>query len=297
MTFTWHGMRCLLRGNMEVQRGVDGQRFGMTWPRRSLYCGSFFLPILGPGSLDKAKAIWCAKDKDMAWRDWMREGKAPTVQPGCDTSALDRNLALGDARAIRATPTLACYTICDKDCQSSSGGGWWGCWRASDDGKWNLEPGKIIPDVNHENANDFAKINGQPHRPIQQWTYYSGQDLGGMQARLNKEQGKPGIGYDYKGAFQNRTLLKGYLDDYRFLVKKVGFEKNIIHLEPDTFGTSPTACRSSCASTASCVDCTSCAKACRAPSWRRATAWRCVWLSHQDEARAAMSDCKNFIQP
>lgn len=133
-------------------------------------------------------------------------------------------------------PKAACYTICDKDCKSSPGGGWWGCWRASNDGMWNLEPGKIIPDINHENANDFSKINGQPHRPIEQWTFYSGQDLGGMQQRLNREQGKPDVGYDYKGAFQNWGLLKSYLDDYRFLVKKVGLEKNIIHLEPDTFG-------------------------------------------------------------
>lgn len=67
---------------------------------------TFLLPILGPGSLDKAKAIWCAKDKDAAWRDWMREGKVPIAQPDCDTSALDRNLALGSKHAIRGTPAL-----------------------------------------------------------------------------------------------------------------------------------------------------------------------------------------------
>jgi len=67
---------------------------------------TFLLPILGPGSLDKAKAIWCAKDKDVAWSDWMREGTVPTAQPGCDTSALDRNVELGKQHSIRATPTL-----------------------------------------------------------------------------------------------------------------------------------------------------------------------------------------------
>jgi len=67
---------------------------------------TFLLPILGPGSLDKAKAIWCSKDKEVAWRDWMRDGKVPTAQPDCDTSALDRNLALGSKHAIRGTPTL-----------------------------------------------------------------------------------------------------------------------------------------------------------------------------------------------
>lgn len=67
---------------------------------------TFLLPILGPDSLDKAKAIWCSKDKDVAWRGWMLEGTVPSAQPGCDTSALDRNLALGDKHAIRSTPTL-----------------------------------------------------------------------------------------------------------------------------------------------------------------------------------------------
>ena len=67
---------------------------------------TFLLPILGPGSIDKAKAIWCAKDKDAAWRDWMREGKLQSAQADCDTSALDRNLALAGEHAIRGTPTL-----------------------------------------------------------------------------------------------------------------------------------------------------------------------------------------------
>jgi thiol:disulfide interchange protein DsbC len=68
---------------------------------------TFLLPILGPGSLAKAQAIWCAKDKDQAWRDWMREGKAPPAQADCDTSALDRNLAFGKQRSIQSTPVLA----------------------------------------------------------------------------------------------------------------------------------------------------------------------------------------------
>lgn len=67
---------------------------------------TFLMPILGPDSLDKAKAVWCANDRGVAWRDWMRDGTVPIAQPGCDTSALDRNLALGRKQAIRATPML-----------------------------------------------------------------------------------------------------------------------------------------------------------------------------------------------
>jgi hypothetical protein len=57
-----------------------------------------------------------------------------------------------------------------------------------------------------------------------------------MQRRLNIEAGLPDTGNDYKGAFQNPTLLKSYLDDCRFLLKKIDTARNIIHLEPDTFG-------------------------------------------------------------
>jgi thiol:disulfide interchange protein DsbC len=67
---------------------------------------TFLMPILGPGSVEKAKAIWCAEDRSVAWDAWMREGKLPAAQPDCDTSALDRNMALRDKHSIRGTPTL-----------------------------------------------------------------------------------------------------------------------------------------------------------------------------------------------
>lgn len=67
---------------------------------------TFLLPVLGPASLDKAKAIWCSRDRDSAWRAWMQKGTAPTAKPDCDTSALDRNLALGSKHAIKGTPAL-----------------------------------------------------------------------------------------------------------------------------------------------------------------------------------------------
>ncbi|MGM9486659.1 DsbC family protein [Ideonella sp. YS5] len=67
---------------------------------------TFLLPVLGPGSLDKAKAIWCSRDRDAAWRAWMQKSQAPTAQPDCDTSALERNLALASKHAIKATPAL-----------------------------------------------------------------------------------------------------------------------------------------------------------------------------------------------
>jgi len=67
---------------------------------------TFLIPMLGQGSVDKAKALWCAGDKGGAWAAWMREGKLPPTQAACDTGAIDRNLALKARYSIRGTPTL-----------------------------------------------------------------------------------------------------------------------------------------------------------------------------------------------
>ena len=69
----------------------------------------FLYPILSPDSNEKSKAVWCAKDKAKAWQDYMvREVALPAVPaaPGCDTSAITRNVELGKKHKITGTPTL-----------------------------------------------------------------------------------------------------------------------------------------------------------------------------------------------
>ena len=67
---------------------------------------TFLYPILGGDSPEKSKQIWCAKDNTKAWRDWMLKGTAVTDSPQCDSSALQRNYALGQKHRIRGTPGL-----------------------------------------------------------------------------------------------------------------------------------------------------------------------------------------------
>ena len=65
----------------------------------------FLFPILGPGSTEKSKAVWCAKDKAKAWGDMMLRDQ--NVAAGnCDTSALARNVEFGKKHRISGTPTL-----------------------------------------------------------------------------------------------------------------------------------------------------------------------------------------------
>jgi thiol:disulfide interchange protein DsbC len=67
----------------------------------------FLYPILGADSNEKSKAIWCAKDRALAWQDWMvRDQQVPAAAAMCDTSALTRNVELGRLYKITGTPTL-----------------------------------------------------------------------------------------------------------------------------------------------------------------------------------------------
>ncbi|MDH4449073.1 MAG: DsbC family protein [Rhodoferax sp.] len=67
----------------------------------------FLYPILGQDSTDKAKAIWCSKDKTLAWQDWMlRDVPAAPAAAMCDTSALARNTEFGKTYRIQGTPAL-----------------------------------------------------------------------------------------------------------------------------------------------------------------------------------------------
>jgi len=66
---------------------------------------NFLIPILGPDSAEKAKNIWCAKDKGKAWLDWMIRDQA-AAKASCDTAALERNLDFSKKHKITGTPTL-----------------------------------------------------------------------------------------------------------------------------------------------------------------------------------------------
>jgi thiol:disulfide interchange protein DsbC len=67
---------------------------------------TFLYPILGGDSPQKSQQIWCAKDNIKTWRDWMIKGTPIAESAACDTSALQRNLALGRKHRITGTPGL-----------------------------------------------------------------------------------------------------------------------------------------------------------------------------------------------
>ena len=67
----------------------------------------FLYPVLGPDSVKKSQDIWCAKDRAVAWQDWMlRDQPAGAASAACDTGAVARNVELGRKYKITGTPTL-----------------------------------------------------------------------------------------------------------------------------------------------------------------------------------------------
>ncbi len=65
----------------------------------------FLYPILSADSMEKAKNIWCGKDKAKTWQDWMVKGQSPTSLT-CESQALLRNLEYGKKHKINGTPTI-----------------------------------------------------------------------------------------------------------------------------------------------------------------------------------------------
>ena len=66
----------------------------------------FLYPVLGADSVEKAKSIWCSKDRAKAWDDQLVNGIAPTAPATCDTSSIDKTMAFGKSKNITGTPTL-----------------------------------------------------------------------------------------------------------------------------------------------------------------------------------------------
>lgn len=68
---------------------------------------NFLYPVLGPDSVAKSRAIWCAKEPSATWRAWMLEGATPPRAMGeCNTGAVDRTTAFGRKYRINGTPAI-----------------------------------------------------------------------------------------------------------------------------------------------------------------------------------------------
>lgn len=65
----------------------------------------FLYPVLGQDSYQKARAVWCSKDRARTYDEMMLRGNPPKDPGRCDTP-IDKILAFGREKNIRGTPTL-----------------------------------------------------------------------------------------------------------------------------------------------------------------------------------------------
>lgn len=66
----------------------------------------FMNPIAGlhPKAVEKSKAVWCAEDREKAWDAAIADKGFKTRE--CDSSAVDRNIALARKLGIQGTPAM-----------------------------------------------------------------------------------------------------------------------------------------------------------------------------------------------
>ena len=71
----------------------------------TIYIFPFPIASLHPDAGQRAKQIWCSKDRAQAWLDLMLKGKQPAKATGCK-NPVDDNIALGQKLGVSGTPTL-----------------------------------------------------------------------------------------------------------------------------------------------------------------------------------------------
>lgn len=66
---------------------------------------TFLWPILSPDSVEKSKAIWCAKDRARAWDDAMNKAIVPMGSKDCQTP-LEKNMQMAQRFGMHGTPAV-----------------------------------------------------------------------------------------------------------------------------------------------------------------------------------------------
>jgi len=66
---------------------------------------TFLWPILSPDSVEKSRAIWCARDRAKAWDDLMLRGMAPQNEAKCDTP-IEKNMEMARRFGAQGTPAV-----------------------------------------------------------------------------------------------------------------------------------------------------------------------------------------------
>ncbi len=67
---------------------------------------TFLLPILSPDSVEKAKMVWCAKDRAKTWENLMNKAALPANAVKSCSTPLEENQLLAQRFGVRGTPAV-----------------------------------------------------------------------------------------------------------------------------------------------------------------------------------------------
>jgi thiol:disulfide interchange protein DsbC len=67
---------------------------------------TFLFPVLSEDSVMKSRRIWCSSEPAAVWNGWMLDHREPAPTHPCDTTAIARNLEIGNRLGIRGVPYL-----------------------------------------------------------------------------------------------------------------------------------------------------------------------------------------------
>lgn len=67
---------------------------------------TYLVPLLGPDSFEKGRAIWCAPDRAKAWSDWMLRGRTPKAASDRCEDPLDLNSEVSKKLDMPGTPMM-----------------------------------------------------------------------------------------------------------------------------------------------------------------------------------------------
>ena len=112
-----------LKNAIEIKKGTGAYKFAVFTDPDCPYCKTleqgldkmavtnysayvFLYPLktLHPDAVAKAESIWCAKDKQEAWLNWMVKGTVP-VKNTCD-NPIESNEKLAEDLGVAGTPTI-----------------------------------------------------------------------------------------------------------------------------------------------------------------------------------------------
>jgi len=112
-----------LKNAIEIKKGTGAYKFAVFTDPDCPYCKTleqgldkiaatdytayvFLYPLkeLHPDAVAKSESIWCAKDKQESWLNWMVKGTTP-VKNTCD-NPIESNEKLADELGVTGTPTI-----------------------------------------------------------------------------------------------------------------------------------------------------------------------------------------------